>query len=211
LHQQKQEQGNLCDEADQREREIRPKMPMALIKTEDDVRFGLSAPLHHVACKVWEPILLNQWRGKPRKHYVRYDVTDADRAKYNLPEDAEFISRLEPWPEAQARADEIIAAWDAWEAELERARMLSGQEAANELYNAIADEKDEVLAQIVAFPATTFAGAVAKARCARTECSWLDGLEKQIAAQIEDNGGPNSEAVCTSIARDLLRIAGETA
>jgi hypothetical protein len=39
---------------------------------------------------------------------------------------------LEPWPEAQARADEIVAAWDKYLAYLRTAREQSGFEAADE-------------------------------------------------------------------------------
>jgi hypothetical protein len=38
-------------------------------------------------------------------------LTPEERARLGLPADAEAMLRREPWPEAQARAEEIVSAW----------------------------------------------------------------------------------------------------
>lgn len=44
------------------------------------------------------------------------------RSEDNLPADARAVVTSEPWPEAQIRADEIVAAWNAWHAERDATR-----------------------------------------------------------------------------------------
>src|SRR4051812_16751716 len=67
-----------------------------------------------------------------------------------------------PLEKDRARADEIISAWDAHDAELKRVAIETGygpaEKAADDLYDAVSDLHDA----IAATPATTLAGLVAK-------------------------------------------------
>jgi MoxR-like ATPase len=214
---QKIEQAAVCDEAETREWGLRPERPAALKIRRADWYDRVS--IKHLS-GWYDEDTVEELRIIPRTRRnftgTRADwkelpdgsngpLTDEEKAQW------ETVHARVPDPRAQARADAIVAAWDAWQAELERARIVSGAKAADELYLAISEQNDELLLRIINTPASSVAGAVAKARCAKTECTYLDGLEKQIAAQMEHDGGPNSEALCTAVVRDLLRIAGEQA
>lgn len=75
----------------------------------------------------------------------------------------------EPWPEAQARADEIVAAWDAREAEIARRNEVSGFDAAKEAWEARDAALDIIEDEIAAAEAHTVTGLTIKARLA---ASW---------------------------------------
>lgn len=86
----------------------------------------------------------------------------------NLPADAWGVISGEPWPEAQARADEIVGAWDGWRAAMARHNVVSGHDAAEADWTA----KDDVLSgledEISVTKAHTLAGLTIKARLAQS-------------------------------------------
>lgn len=108
----------------------------------------------------------------------------------------------EPWPEAQARADEIVAAWDAWTAERHRRRVASGLEAAWEENERADNQRYEAARAIAEIKATTLAGALAKATLIMT---WFDGPD-DLAQEIA-GASAHAEAVSLSVVRDLLELA----
>ena len=100
-----------------------------------------------------------------RKPYVR-EVRRPVRPEDNLPSDAHTVVEAHPWPEAQARADEIITAWDSWKAEC--ARVLASTEdeefEAEERKEAVEAEILALADRIAALPATTAEGLQIKLR-----------------------------------------------
>jgi predicted secreted Zn-dependent protease len=74
---------------------------------------------------------------------------------------------LEPWPEAQTRADEIVAVWDKYLADLRTAREQSGFEAADEAAREAVAALHVLEGQIVWTRATTPRGMLVKARMGR--------------------------------------------
>jgi predicted secreted Zn-dependent protease len=87
---------------------------------------------------------------------------------------------LEPWPEAQARADEIVAAWDKYLADMRTAREQSGFEKADEAAREAVAELRELEGQIVRTWAKTPMGMLVKARMAAVDpatVSTVDDLE----------------------------------
>jgi hypothetical protein len=85
-------------------------------------------------------------------------ATEADP----VPAGDEIWSRA-PWPEAQARADEIVAASDAWLADRARAFEMSGYTAASERVSEILREQGAVERELQAATPRTMAGLAALA------------------------------------------------
>lgn len=107
-----------------------------------------------------------------------------------LSEHSTIIRRV-PWPEAQARADEIVAAYDAWVAERDRIYVESGLAAANEAADALGDQLSEIEGEIEGAIARTLGGLRVKARMARRDL---------------DVGRQINEALHESLIRDILAI-----
>lgn len=181
----------------------KPAKPEALKRMPSDRDLRLSSPIssddgfftgEHV----------RSFRSKRRMKSVEYAITEAERIRLNYPTDAHILVRSEPWPEAQARADEIVTAWDEWQAGIARARQESGLETAEEentrLHRAEADLREEITRK----PARTIEGIMLKARV----YAWLlDGegqIENELERQLEANG-PTDETIGLAIVRDLLR------
>jgi hypothetical protein len=78
----------------------------------------------------------------------------------------EFVIRCErvPDPVGEARRLEIIAAWDAWQAEQAAVRASSGLDAANAIGDATSDAAYAIEEAIWNYQPSTFAGLQAKAR-----------------------------------------------
>ncbi|MHC2018165.1 hypothetical protein [Methylobacterium sp. CM6247] len=78
--------------------------------------------------------------------------------KDNLPDDATGVVEQHPWPEAQARADEICAAFDRWHADRAAAEKAIGLTDANDQLVALGKELARLDREIAATTATTLAG-----------------------------------------------------
>ncbi|MCJ2125097.1 hypothetical protein MKL11_21575 [Methylobacterium sp. J-077] len=100
-----------------------------------------------------------------RKPYAR-EVRRPVRPEDGLPADAHTVVESHPWPEAQARADEIITAWDAWKAECARVRAsIEGEETeAEERAEAVEVEILALADRVAEMPATTAEGLRIKLR-----------------------------------------------
>ncbi|MCJ2092273.1 hypothetical protein MKK67_07160 [Methylobacterium sp. J-072] len=79
------------------------------------------------------------------------------------------IGRRVAWPEAQARADAIVAAWDGWKAELERIYAASGLHAAEAEWEALDDAQNELDGAIRDATARTLDGLRIKAQLAQID------------------------------------------
>lgn len=103
----------------------------------------------------------------------------------------DWIETRVPWPEAQARADEIVAAWDAWVAEKDRIHEASGWNAAGDEWDRLDDLLEEIEYAIWATTAHTSAGLLVKARLAQRDFD-------------EDNTPPPE--LMAGIVRDILAM-----
>lgn len=101
---------------------------------------------------------------EPRRRRVTRPVRPED----NLPADAISVTTGEPWPEAQARADAIVAAWDWRTAEVARQNAASGHDEAEAAWNACDTALDAIEQEISAAKAHTLAGLTIKARLAQS-------------------------------------------
>lgn len=92
-----------------------------------------------------------------RKRHVR-DVRRPVRPEDKLPADAQFVVGQEPWPEAQARADEIVAAWEAWYAERNAVYAAHGLPRLEETADKAGDATAALAERLAAIPARTADG-----------------------------------------------------
>lgn len=106
-----------------------------------------------------------------------------------------------PDPKRQARADEVVAAWDAWQAERHRiARELGLQDvtkAVDDLYAHLNGLGDALLARTP----STLAGFIVQAQAAAW---WRGGVEI-------DPDAPAPDRAAFAIIRNLLRMSGDVA
>jgi hypothetical protein len=105
-----------------------------------------------------------------------------------------------PDPIAQRRADEIVAAFDRWDAACKQARIDSGLEALDEEDDRLYERMWALHDRIVEAVPTTFAGIAAKARAST--------LRHKLFETGEEN--ESDTALTLSIIRDVVRI-GTTA
>lgn len=146
----------------------------------DDGRFWYIVPPAHA-----------ERQGLRRAHFRNRErpAIPADR----LPAHSTVVERV-PWPEAQARADEIVSAYEAWVAERDRIDVESGLEAANRASDALGEELSDIEAAIEDATARTLDGLRVKARMARRDLG---------------QGFQINEALYESLIRDLLTMGGE--
>lgn len=117
------------------------------------------------------------WRGAPTGWYrVEHRTSKTqglrrrfyrDECRIAAAEDAaptgEEIWRRVPWPEAQARADEIVAAHDNWLAEIEAAYEASGYNAAHRRLDVVLGQQGALERELQATVPRTLAGLAALA------------------------------------------------
>ncbi|AWB26175.1 hypothetical protein DA075_35480 (plasmid) [Methylobacterium currus] len=110
-----------------------------------------------------------------------------------------------PNPRAQARGDAIVAAWDAWQAEIAASREAVGLPTLLDARYAAVERRDKALARIQETPARSLADLVLKARIASAVC---DGLSLRPADR--DLLPDEDEAMPFAITADLLALAGDS-
>lgn len=170
------------------------EMPAALIMREDDMELRLG---NLASCRGGEGV---RSYGRVNVAYLR---RYPQRRRVESTRGGVLKVTYEPWPEAQARADEIVAAWDAWKAEEKRREDESGLEAAR--------TKDDIVSGHV----TTCGHAVAAAT-ATTAAGMLRKAGFVVALYTDDRNELDTEiresthdiAVALSIVRDLVRLQG---
>ncbi|GEP08573.1 hypothetical protein [Methylobacterium gnaphalii] len=108
-----------------------------------------------------------EWRGLRREHWCwqRRPATPADR----LPAGGHTVEERVPWPEAQARADEIVSAYDRWKGECALAEKTSGLAEAEEACSRAAQDLSDVEFAIERATARTLDGILVKARFAKRD------------------------------------------
>lgn len=93
-----------------------PERPASLTFREADARFNLRREHCHPAAMEGSSVQIGdvEWMSRrPLTHEIKRPVRPGERAWHDHPG---HVLEVVPFPEAQARADEIVAAWEAWAA-----------------------------------------------------------------------------------------------
>jgi hypothetical protein len=146
-----------------------PPPPAELYPRPEDKAFNFPEPnsLTHPGCYGYQFL-----QPRTRATFTPFKIINGKRvilgnAQYQIPDDIapgerEYVVKPEPWPEAQARADEIMNAFNAWHAECQRIYQDAGY-SKNEV-DRLADELDPLRTAILETTAATLAGVQVKAR-----------------------------------------------
>jgi hypothetical protein len=137
-------------------------------------------------------------RRRPRMREQYRDPTEEEcrRSRHKIGVDK--IIFHEPWPEAQARADEIVAAWDWLTAERDARKEASGSFAAERAAAVAKAEREAACAALTKVQAKTLHGLKLKAALVASWFENIEEMDEEIAAQ----GYPVS-ALALSVLRDL--------
>ncbi|KAA2241144.1 hypothetical protein F0L46_04925 [Salinarimonas soli] len=177
-------------------------VPEALRPRENDVALGLPK----VTSDRYDAGLVRKLRASPRTRDVRTPITDLNRG--NLPHDAHTRVGREPWPEAQARVDEIVAASEQYEADKCRLEDALGLTQAETLSNDLEDEATALRAAISALQASTLDGLLVKARAVVHIYGGAADEYVEAVRTILGVGSPGGDMGLThAILRDLVRLA----
>jgi hypothetical protein len=114
-----------------------------------------------------------------------------------------------PWPEAQARAEEILAAWDEWQTTKQHTAEAVGLYEAEERKDEAREQVFEAFTAIMDTPATSLAGLLVKAQVALSLSHSVDGFSAYVD-EFHENNGHSPETIGLAVLRDLLRLKGET-
>jgi hypothetical protein len=153
--------------------------PAALLKTQHDAELGLFD---------------GDGVGTP---YGKAEVELLRSSANRWPTAAPGESRATP--PVQTRSSEIVSAWPAWGAALATC-------VADPALDAAADHHEDLLRRLLATPALTLDGVVAKARAFDS----LFGDDAELARNAKsdfDAFGPNESVLARALARDLIRLA----
>jgi hypothetical protein len=145
-------------------------------------------------------------RQSPRKRDVQRRLTEREIAA-SLDPSYDLVSAKEVWPEAQARADEIIAAGDWLQGERQRREDAAGIRVAEETERGAYQAYRAAGRAIADTPATTVQGAILKARVV---AEWYGNDVAEIAEGI-GRAASHAEQVALSVVRDLLVLNGVAA
>ena len=169
-----------------------PEPPEALFRRAGDFDHfnSCSGSLYRTTNRLWYGAehLLDFLRNAP---LTRWELREDDAPHVQIPD--------EP---ARQRRDEILAAWDSWEADIARVDEESGYAAALAAKAAARDVALDLRAAIIETPATTLYGLHIKADVALGSCfctvdEWLEELDEGLAS---------SEQIAATVCVDLLAI-----
>jgi hypothetical protein len=164
----------------------RKRMPDVLQRTEADTQLGLPSLVIRDA---WDcPANVNQLREERWPVGTRTGTPDNMTFRFQL---------LPPSPEARARADEIIAAFEKWNAKRRPRGFKKLERERDKAFEIYADLEE----RIEATPAATIQGLMAKIRCAQAYSKASD------ASGISFDGGGCGERMAGSIFCDIERMA----
>lgn len=148
---------------DEKAEEVMPTKPDSLVFREGDNDYRLRDPKNHPA---WDglPVYHDdiEWmRGRTFSHEVWREAREGERAWHGH---GGMLPEIQPYPEAQARAAELVAIWDAWQAERARIGAELGLPAALAASEAAFASTKAIAAQIADVPAHTAEGLRVKVR-----------------------------------------------
>jgi hypothetical protein len=147
---------------------------------------------------------IEDFRANPRRRYwVRAAV-----ASDNLPTltDDSKVEVSAPWPEAQARANEIVAAFDGWQRAIKRNQDETGIVDAEARFFALSPIEMDLREEVAATPARSMTGLFAKARHVERNLE-LDGLLEGETPSLDE---PQSILIL-SVFRDFLSLGSSQA
>jgi hypothetical protein len=193
------------DRAETRYYATRPGFPDACNRQPGDPALNLCASLH--VGKPYDRSDIEELRKHGRKRTLHEILTPEERARLGLPADAEKIARNEPWPEAQARSDGIISAWDKYHADLERAREESGVDAAEEAETEALNAVDDIRDEIARTRAHSLKGMLIKAQLASIDRMNRSGLGHDLESVISSHSS-TPEVIGLSLILDILHMNG---
>lgn len=157
-----------------------PEAPAAIFLRESDYALGLGG---YATCRgdgrVWFYPDAGDASMALRKRRMR-DETQPVPPGVNLPRGARTITRRVPWAEAQVRADEIVAAFDRWQAETEEAKRVSGYTAASEEADRLGNEVTRLEREIELTPPKTLEGLAIKAQHLRRGLNWALDIDEYL-------------------------------
>lgn len=192
-----------------------PDFPEALYRTEEDVQRFNFFPVRDQDPETGQgrfpETFVNYLRRVPCRHVLthRRAATLGDGLP---PEDLasgdQVIVRQElvPWPEAQARADEIVAAWDAYQAEDQRRLTASASAQAEEAHEAAMSAYLAARNALALTAARTMQGVVAKAAVVM---ALYETCPEDFEAEMLDRKVTFNFQLGLSLARDLRNLKDE--
>lgn len=116
----------------------------------------------------------------------------------------------DPLVDDRARRDEIVAAYDAWRAEISADEQVMGYTAAFLTYEAAVAACRQLRLRIMSKPAATLAGVMVKARVIERAYDGLDEL-RELVAHSHEQGASDADAMATSAIVDLLAMQAKVA
>jgi hypothetical protein len=99
------------------------------------------------------------------------------------------VHGTKPHPKAQARANEIVAAYDTLMASRRERMTHSGLTEADGAYTVLTANIEALVAELVEYPATTFRGLIMKANCAELDGLKVGGFDWLFTQEVEADGG----------------------
>jgi hypothetical protein len=111
--------------------------------------------------------------------------------------DDEVLVSVVPWPEAQARVDELIAAIEVWGKAVRKIRHASGYMKAEREYTRIGNKHNDLLNRIAEIDAKSLQGILVKARAVKAIHADEDAIEF---------GRCTDEVLAASILNELLAL-----
>ena len=132
----------------------------------------------------------------------------------NAVEELRTYAFVNPWGDPlvddRARRDEIVAAYDAWRAEISADQQATGYTSAFEVYEAAVAASRQLRLRIIAKPAITLAGVMVKARVVGRAYDNLDEL-RELVTHSHKQGASDADAMATSAMVDLLSMQARAA
>ncbi|SFH04799.1 hypothetical protein [Methylobacterium gossipiicola] len=141
-----------------------PERPSALVFRESDRPFNLQCDGRYIADLEGTPIDRGdiEWMTRrPACHEIKRPVRPGERAWHDFPG---HVLDVVPWPEAQARIDEIVSTWKAWDSAKDAVNEAHGLLEAEARCTAADSALKSVLDRMAALPARTVEGMHIKLR-----------------------------------------------
>jgi hypothetical protein len=130
-----------------------------------------------------------------------------ERARLGIISDPYGGKRRDPGPETQARAKEIVSAWDKYHADMERAKEESGVEAAQEAQDKALEEMDGIRNRIAQTRPRSLKGLLIKAQMAEIQPMSADGTGRDLEDTLT-YGASTPQVLGLSLILDILHMNG---
>lgn len=181
-----------------------PPLPVSLAyRQSDHAELGFAKPLDSEGGH-YQPREIEWLRAKPRrrKTVAYFRVPELERVSSEvaatLPPDRVVDTHfLMLCPIAQARADEIVKAWDEWLAQCDRVAIETGLVAADEAVDAILDVRRACTIEIASTKAHTIDGL-------RVRAKMIEKIHEGDLSGEEDDGGALDRKLMWATIRDLV-------